>query len=67
MSKLLNSLSAPKKTAYQSYLLEHGIERMTILIPTSAVSKFEASFASAKKDKDTIVKLVADVGGKMKV
>lgn len=67
MSKLLNSLSmAEGKTAYQSYLLEHGIERFTVLIPVKSVKTFEQAFAKLTKTKDSIEALVTEVGGKLR-
>jgi hypothetical protein len=69
MSKLLQSIEKPQqaKVAYQSYILEHGIERLTVLVPVKEASKFEASFnAMADRSKKQIAKLVESFNGKVK-
>lgn len=63
MGKLLNDLSAGVKKPFQTYTLEHGIERISIKIPLAEVEGFEAAFSKAKKDKPSIMQLLAEFNG----
>ena len=42
MKSLLTDLDAISgKTAYQSYTLQHGIEKLTVLVPLKNAKQFE--------------------------
>lgn len=66
MSKFLNSLD---KKPYQTYAVEHGIERFKISVPLAEAKSFEAAFAQAIKDgdasKDSLLKVVSSFNGKL--
>lgn len=68
MKSLLNELEASVgKTAYQTYTLQHGIEKLTLLIPLKNVSVFEADFAACTdKSKKALVEVVTRHHGKVK-
>lgn len=69
MSKLLQSIEKPQqaKVAYQSYILEHGIEKLTVLVPLSEADGFEASFNDlSDRSKKQITALVQRFNGKVK-
>ena len=68
MNTLLTDLSAGlPKTPYQSYMLEHGIERIQLKIPVKQVQLFEEGFSALPvRTKAAIIELVASVGGKIK-
>jgi hypothetical protein len=61
MSTLLNELSRPTKQAYQSYTLEHGIERIAVQVPLGEASLFEANFNQALKDGATDKSRLLDI------
>lgn len=67
MTSLLNNLdSFSDKKPYQSYVLQHGIEKLSIRVPLNNVVIFEDRFASlADKTKTSILGLIVDVGGKL--
>jgi hypothetical protein len=55
------------KIAYQSYVIEHGIEKIAILVPVDQVEVFEEDFAALKnKRKTNVMALVESVGGKVR-
>lgn len=64
MSTLLSALAEPQKKPFQLYIVEHGIERLTVKIPLHQVAAFEKS-ASGIKDKQSIMSIVAGLGGKV--
>jgi hypothetical protein len=69
MGTLLNSLQSTK-TAYQSFTIEHGIERIKVQIPLKFAKIFEEKFAvSVSKDnasKEQLLKIVSECGGKIR-
>jgi hypothetical protein len=69
MSSLLNQVSrGDTRVAYQTYTLQHGIEAIQIQVPMAKVKTFEEQFAQLKtKHKTTIISLVEQVGGKVRV
>jgi TRAP-type C4-dicarboxylate transport system substrate-binding protein len=59
-------VASGKKTAFQTYVLEHGIEKLNIKIPLAAVAMFEDRFSKLpSKDKQAITELVSEAGGKI--
>ena len=68
MSSLLSQfLMSEGKSAYQSYVIEHGIEKITVLVPVDKVGIFEEDFAALKnKQKTNVMALVESVGGKVR-
>ena len=70
MNKLITQVVAgekPQKTAYQSYTINHGIEKIAVLIPLSGAAVFEQNFVQLKdKSKRALLELVKSAGGKMK-
>ena len=66
MKPLLNELDANAgKTAYQSYTIKHGIERIKVLIPFKSASLFEEEFnAVTDKTKAALLAVVARHAGK---
>lgn len=67
MKSLFAEIAATdKKSAFQTYVLEHGIEKLDIKIPVAATALFEERFSAlTKKDKQSITALVIDAGGKI--
>lgn len=67
MKGLFTDIAASgKKVAFQTYVLEHGIERLSVKIPLASVPMFEDRFSAlSSKDKKAITQLVAEVGGKI--
>lgn len=67
MSLLNNVASLEKKTAYQTYTIQHGIERIKVAVPLSSAPLFEEDFKnSSDKNKSTILLLVEKYKGKVK-
>lgn len=68
MGSLLNQFQmSENKIAYQTYVIEHGIEKITVLVPVKQVKIFEEDFAALKnKQKANIIALVEHVGGKIR-
>jgi len=67
MKSLLTDLnSVAGKTAYQSYTITHGIEKMTVLVPLKNAKVFEAEFDKADKTKSALLEVVARHSGKVK-
>lgn len=68
MSSLLKDLdSKAGKIAYQSYVFEHGIEKLTILVPLKNASTFQTEFADADdKSKASLLEIVARHNGKVR-
>lgn len=68
MSSLLTQVNrGDKKTAYQTYTIQHGIESIKIQVPLTNAKVFEAQFAAFKtKQKNDILQLVEQVGGKVR-
>jgi len=68
MTSLLNDFEATAgKTAYQSYTLTHGIEKLTVLVPLTEVKLFEDEFFGAtNKTKSSILEMVTRHSGKIK-
>lgn len=68
MKSLLNDLQTNAgKTAYQSYTIQHGIEKMTVLVPLKQAKVFEQEFAaSTVKTKDALLEIVTRHSGKIK-
>ena len=55
------------KTAYQSYTLMHGIEKIILLIPLKESKVFEDEFSGTKnKTKAIILEMVTRHSGKIK-
>lgn len=68
MKSLLNELDATAgKTAYQSYTIQHGIERIKVLVPLKNVQVFEAEFnATTDKSKNALLEVVTRHSGKIR-
>lgn len=68
MSKLLNELDANAgKTAYQTYTLSHGIERLNVLVPLKNSKVFEEEFhAAVDKSKGALLEIVERHAGKIR-
>ena len=67
MKSLLTDLDAISgKTAYQSYTLQHGIEKLTVLVPLKNAKQFEEEFAMTATSKATLLEVVARHSGKIK-
>jgi len=68
MKSLLKDLdSKAGKIAYQSYIFEHGIEKLTILIPLKDASAFQTAFANCEqKTKKSLLEVVTRFAGKVK-
>lgn len=68
MKSLLTELEANAgKTAYQTYIMQHGIEKVTLLIPLKSSAVFEVEFAAAEdKSKQTLLEIVSRHNGKVK-
>ncbi len=67
MSKLLNDLSTGAKAAFQSYTLEHGIERLQVMVPLKQAPTFEKRFSELNtKSKAAVMQLIESCGGKVK-
>jgi hypothetical protein len=68
MKSLLQDLDANAgKTAYQSYIFEHGIEKLTVLVPLKMSSAFQTEFFDAEdKSKSCLLEIVTRFGGKVK-
>ena len=67
MKKLLGEIgNASGKTAYQSYAIEHGIERFTVLVPAKVSKIFEQEFVKAKGTKASLIEVVKRHGGIVK-
>lgn len=69
MKSLLNDLEANAgKTAYQSYTIQHGIEKIAVLVPLKQAKVFEQDFAATKdKSKEALLEVVTRHSGKIKV
>ena len=63
MAKLLTTLEQPAKKPFQMYVIEHGIERISVKVPLSEAPEFEKRFAASNKSKDTITGLLHELGG----
>lgn len=68
MKSLLTDLDTyAGKTAYQTYTMQHGIEKLTILIPLKNSAVFENEFAAiSDKSKSSLLEVVARHAGKVK-
>ena len=68
MKSLLNDFEANiGKTAYQSYTLTHGIEKIILLVPLKESKVFESDFAaSTSKTKEALLEVVRKHAGKIK-
>lgn len=67
MKSLLTDLNAVgDKTAYQSYTLQHGIEKMAVLVPLRNAKVFEEAFAKADRSKSALLDVIAQHSGKIK-
>ena len=68
MKSLLTELEASVgKTAYQTYIMQHGIEKITLLVPLKNAAAFEADFAACNdKSKKALVEVVTRHDGKVK-
>ena len=68
MKSLLNELEANAgKIAYQTYTIEHGIEKIKVLVPLKNASLFEADFhATTDRTKDALLEVVTRHAGKIR-
>ena len=68
MKSLLNELEASiGKTAYQTYIFEHGIEKLTLLIPLKESAAFQAAFSECPdKSKKALLEVVTRFSGKVR-
>jgi len=69
MSTLIQSLNSPKKAkaAFQTYVLEHGIEKLSVLVPLASAPDFETAFNSQKDlSKQAVLKLVESFDGRVR-
>jgi len=68
VTKLLNQVAAGKtKTAFQTYTIQHGIERIPVQVPLAEAAAFEQKFAAlADKSKANLLELLQSVGGKVR-
>ena len=68
MKSLLKEFGAQEgQTAYQTYIMQHGIEKISILVPLKKASIFEAEFlASEDKSKSVLLGIIARHSGKIK-
>lgn len=68
MKSLLNELEQHAgKQAYQTYYMQHGIEKVTILIPLNNADVFEVAFAASEdKSKKALLEIVTRHAGKVK-
>lgn len=66
MSRLIDQLEKLEgRQPYQSYTVQHGIERLQLLIPLHQSKIFEEEFnLLSDKRKKTILELVHRLGGK---
>jgi len=66
--KFLNELEEHStKKAYQTYIFEHGIEKLTLLIPLAEAGKFQTEFFDAPdKSKKSLLEVVKRFGGKVR-
>lgn len=65
MSKLLDDVTSGKR-AYQCFVIEHGIEKISIKIPIKESRVFENSFKDAARSgasKSSLLQLVEQHGG----
>ena len=65
MKSLLNDLSANAgKTAYQTYTIEHGIERISVKVPLKNAKMFEQEFSDAQTtNKEALMEIVKRYNG----
>lgn len=68
MKSLLKELDANAgKTAYQSYTFEHGIEKLTVLVPLKNASAFQTEFFDSEdKSKKALLEIVTRFAGKVR-
>jgi len=68
MKSLLKELDANAgKIAYQSYTFEHGIEKLTVLVPLKNASAFQVEFADSEdKSKKALLEIVSRFDGKVR-
>lgn len=68
MKSLLTDLDAVAgKTAYQTYTLSHGIEKLTVLVPLKNARVFEEEFHTAPdKSKEALLEIVTRHSGKIR-
>jgi hypothetical protein len=68
MSRLLTQIATSKpKVAFQAYTLQHGIEKLSIVVPLAAAATFEQRFnALTDRSKSSIISLIESVNGKVK-
>ena len=64
MATLLSDLEQAKKP-FQVYTLEHGIERLTLLLPLKEAASFEQEFEKSDRSKETILELVVRHSGRV--
>ena len=68
MTTLLNQVAAGKtKAAFQTYTIQHGIERISVQVPLAEALDFEQKFAALEsKTKANLLELLQSVGGKVR-
>jgi hypothetical protein len=68
MNSLLKDLDAKAgKIAYQTYTFEHGIEKLTVLVPLKDAPAFQVEFADSEdKSKKALLEIVTRFAGKVR-
>lgn len=68
MSSLFNQVATgPAKTAYQTYTIKHGIEKISVLVPLIEAPAFEQQFNKlGDRSKSALLKLVESFKGKVR-
>ena len=64
----MNDLNAnADKLAFQTYEMQHGIEKLKIMVPLKNAKMFESDFANlSHKSKDALMELLVHHSGKMR-